>query len=452
MSLSEVPLGRGASWGRDGYIYFSGRRGLSRVAADGGVAEPVASNDPEFDQRPHAWPYVLPDGNGLISTVRVREGSSDDAYDLAVLSFVTGDWRVLRQGNQAQFIDGGYLAYHASNGEVHVVPFDLDRQQLTGSPVSILAGAYRGQAGGGAYFTVSRTGSLVYMPGGFDRSLVRVDRQGRDTPLTAGTRGCRSPRLSPDGRLVAMTIDPRPSEVWVLDVERGVLTQIADEGHNLDARWTPDGRQIVFSSNRSGDLDLYMSAFDGTGEPRRLLERPASQYASSWSPDGQLLTFHERAQTTGIDIWGVPLGGEPFPILTTPADEEMAMFSPDGNWLAYQSNETGVFEVYVQSFPAADVRQRISPDGGTRPAWSRDGTELFFNNDGQLMAVPIETKPALDVGTPRVLFHDISPNFDVFPDGQSFVMVKTDPESTPTRFNVVLNWLAELAERVHAGQ
>ena len=196
-------------------------------------------------------------------------------------------------------------------------------------------------------------------------------------------------------------------------------------------------------------MELYVSAFDGTGATQLLLERPGAQYARSWSPDGQILAFHESS--AGFDVWGLPLGGEPFPVLTAPADEQRATFSPDGNWLAYESTETGAFEVYVQSFPEADVRQRVSLDGGTQPVWSRDGDEVFFSDDGQLMAVPIETVPVLDVGTPRVLFpwpHDISLLFDVFPDGQSFVMVKTDPASTPTQVNVVLNWVQELNERV----
>ena len=454
LEITEALPRRGASWGPDGHIYFSGRPGLYRVPADGGVAEPVTSDDPTVDQQVHVWPHVLPDGRGLVSTVRTRDGFSDEAYSLAVLSFATGEWRVLRQGNQGQFVDGGYLAYHASNGEIHVAPFDLDRQQLTGPPASVLAGAYRARSSGAAYFAVSRTGTLVYVPGGFDRALVRVDRTGRDTPLTAETRGFRFPKISPDGRLVAVTIDPRPSEVWVLDVARA-LTKVADQGHNLMPQWTPDGRQFVFSSSRSGNHDLYLRSFDGTGDAQLLLERPSSQYASSWSPDGQVLTFHEQVPTTGWDIWALQRGGEPFPVLMTSADEYGGAVSPDGNWLAYQSSETGFLEVYVQSFPGADVRQRISIDGGVDPVWSRDGTELFFSNDGQLLAVPIETETSLDVGTPRILFpwpHDLSQRFDVFPDSQSFVMIKTDPESTPTRFNVVLNWDQELLERVPTGQ
>ena len=434
LSISEALPGRGAGWAPDGHIYFGGRPGLYRVAAEGGVPEQVTSNDPELDQRLHAWPHPLPDGSGLVSTVRTREGPSDDAYDLAVLSFATGDWRVLRQGNQAQFIDGGYLAYHATNGEVHVVPFDLDRQQLAGSPVSVLAGAYRAPASGGAYFAASRNGSLVYVPGGFDRSLVRVDRRGRDSPLTPETRGFRFPHISPDGRLVAMTIDPRPSEVWVLDAERGVLTKVADESHSLQSVWAPDARELVFSSNRSGDMELWVGAFDGTAQARLLLERPSAQYATSWSGVRQVLTFHEQTRSAGRDVWGLRLNEEPFPIVTTPADDEQARFSPDGNWIAYQSTETGVFEVYVQSFPEANRRQRISINGGTHPVWSRDGRELFFSNDGQLMSVPIGTGPAFQVGTPRALFswpHDLSQRFDVFPDGHVLAGLRSAGRPVP---------------------
>ncbi len=442
----SASFGRGISWGADGHIYFiiSGAPGLSRVSADGGAPEAVVSQNPEIDALRHRWPHVLPDASGVLSTVVIPADSvNQQDHRLAVLSFATGEWQELGQGTQGQVIRDDTLVYHAANGELRVVAFDLDSHRIAGSPTSVHDGVFRASGGGGAYFAVSRTGSLVYVRGGFDRSLVRVDREGRDTPLTDEVRGFRLPRVSPDGSQVAATIDPRPSQVWVLDVARGTLTKVADEGHTLFAIWTPDGQRVVFARG----ADLYAQSRDGTGNAELLLGAPYRQYPASFSPDGELLVFNQVHPTTGADIWAVSSEAEVFPLLETEADEYRARVSPDGSWIAYASNETGVLEVYVAAFPEMGRRQRISVAGGTDPVWARDGTELFYSNDGQLWVVPLDAGPALTAGIPEVLFdwpHGISQTFDVFPDGRSFVMVKTDPESAPDRFYVVLNWFDEL--------
>ncbi len=303
---------------------------LHRVPAAGGTPEVMSSQDPEMDEQNHIWPYVLPDGRGLVSTVRQIEKSFDTS-DLAVLSFETMEWRVLGPGSQAQYLEGGYLAYNAGRGELHVVPFDLDRQEVTGPPVSVLDGVYRASGDGGSFFAASRSGSLVYVRGGEDRALVRVDREGQDRPLTEDVRGFRMPAISPDGRHVAVIIDPRPSELWVYDLERGTRWKLPHEGNHVIPVWTPDGQKITFYAGG----DLHWMSPDGTGEAETLLERPGEQFPYSWSPDGQFLAFGEGHPTTAGDIWVLPRDGDPFPIVATPAREGSPKFSPGGDWLAY---------------------------------------------------------------------------------------------------------------------
>ena len=444
--------GGAASWGPDDYIYFgpSERPGLHRVPAAGGTPEVMSSQDPEMDEQNHIWPYVLPDGRGLVSTVRQIEKSFDTS-DLAVLSFETMEWRVLGPGSQAQYLEGGYLAYNAGRGELHVVPFDLDRQEVTGPPVSVLDGVYRASGDGGSFFAASRSGSLVYVRGGEDRALVRVDREGQDRPLTEDVRGFRMPAISPDGRHVAVIIDPRPSELWVYDLERGTRWKLPHEGNHVIPVWTPDGQKITFYAGG----DLHWMSPDGTGEAETLLERPGEQFPYSWSPDGQFLAFGEGHPTTAGDIWVLPRDGDPFPIVATPAREGSPKFSPGGDWLTYISDESGRNEVYIRSFPEGRARHTISTTGGANPVWSADGSELYYHNRrGQVLAVSVQTEPSLRVGAPRVLFdwpYGLQHRFNISPQDDGFVMIKTDPDSDPTKFHVVLNWSEELKRLVPAG-
>ena len=220
------------------------------------------------------------------------------------------------------------------------------------------------------------------------------------------------------------------------------------EGHHVSPVWTPDGQKLTFYGAR----DLHWMSPDGTGEAKTLLERPGAQFPFSWSPDGQFLAFGEGHSTTAGDIWILPRDGDPFPIVATPASESSPKFSPGGDWLAYTSDESGRYEVYIRSFPEGRARQTISTMGGANPVWSADGSELYYHNRrGQVLAVSVQTEPALHVGPPRVLFdwpYGLQHGFNISPQDDGFVMIKTDPDSAPTRFQVVLNWSDELKRLV----
>ncbi len=459
--ICDAPvIGRGGTWGPDGTIVFDpGNSGLMRVAAQGGHPERVTSRDAGMDARDHSWPQFLPDGRGLLTTVGpglIEEG----VPSVAVLLLSTGDWHVLGPGSQAQYLSSGYLIYHAPHvreGELDAVPFDVETATFRGAPVSVLDGVFRAAAGGAAFFAVAQTGALVFAPGGFSRALVQVDRSGRRTSLSDERLGYRFPRFSPDGRKVAVTIDPRPSQIWVYDIERGSRIPLATNG--ITPLWTLDGQRIAFSS-RGG---IYWRAADGSSESEQLLAsdhvrnlagvaiNPSGLNPTSWTPDGRLLVFQEDDPASGYDIWVAPRDGDPRSLVSTTGVDIGGKLSPDGKWLAYYSNESGRNEVYVRPFPNVNEQKwTVSTAGGQTPVWSPDGRELFFMNGTAMMSVDVETRgPGFLAGKPQFLFdgpfdttQDL--NFDISPDGTHFVMVEADPDAKPTRLQIVLNWSAEL--------
>jgi Tol biopolymer transport system component len=321
------------------------------------------------------------------------------------------------------------------------VPFDPRRPRIETEPRPVLEDAYRAPNTGGAFFATSRNGHLVHVPGGTRRSLMRVDRTGRAVAVTSQLRGFRQPALSPDGTRVALTIDPRPSEVWVYDLERDVQTRLGTGGHNLDPIFSPDGEWVTWAAN-----GIRRAPADGSGSTELVFDRPGSQYPSSWTPDGRQLLYHQETGDS-FDIWVLTPGQEPVPLVSTPADEYRAKVSPDGGWIVYHSDESGRFEAYLRRFPSGRDKRPVSSGGGAFPVWSRDGREIFFAGNDTVFAVEFDAGPPFEVGQPAPLFE--WPNglihwFDVMPDGQSFILVRTDPDSAPDRFKVVLHWSREL--------
>jgi serine/threonine-protein kinase len=448
VTICDTPVvGRGGTWGRDGTIVFDpGAQGLSRVRADGGQPEPLVSGDPSMDQKDLSWPQFMPDGRGLLVTVG-RTGSVQT--EIAVLSLATGDWRVLGRGSQAQFLPPGHLIYHAHSvreGELHALAFDAETLSPRGAPVSVLDGVFRAPDAGAVYFAVAQNGTLTFTPGGYARSLVLVDRHGRRTPLLDERSGFRHPAVSPDGQRVAVTIDPRPSQIWVYDVARKSRLALATDDHNLSPLWSQDGRRILYTSG--GPPDIFSRAADAGTPAERLLTREGPQYPTAWTADGQLI-FHDGVPN-GYDIWILPPGGTPRPLIVTAASELGARLSPDGRWLAYHSNESGRFEVYVRPFPNVnDGKWTISTSGGQQAQWSRDSGELFYAIGSSIMSVRVGSRgSALDAGRPELLFSgpfDTSyTNYTMSHDGTRFVMIEVDPEARPTFLHVVMNWATEV--------
>ncbi len=255
--------------------------------------------------------------------------------------------------------------------------------------------------------------------------------------------------------------------MWLYDLSRETLTRFTFEGNvNNGAVWTPDGKRIAFISNKEGPRNIFWQLADGSGGLERLTTSEYLHIPGSWSPDGQLLAFAENNTPTGYDIWvlrlGDPSGGsgqvrKAQPFLQTPFNEQAPQFSPDGRWLVYASNESGRSEIYMQPYPGTVGKWQLSTEGGKEPLWNRNGRELFYRSGNKMMAVEITTQPSFSAGTPKVLFEGqyqlltlSTPNYDVAPDGQRFLMLK--PIEQAAQINVVLNWFEELKRRVPSKQ
>ena len=281
--------------------------------------------------------------------------------------------------------------------------------------------------------------------------------------MAAPAHNYEFPRLSPDGRRIAVTVVEQETQLWQYDLSRETLTRLTFEGKsNVNPAWTPDGKRIAFLSSKDGASNIFWQLADGSGGLERLTTSEYVHIPSSWSRDGQLLAFIENNPTTGQDIWVLRLSDRKAqPFLQTPFNESVPRFSPDARWLAYVSNESGRFEVYVQPYPGPGGKWQISTEGGMEPVWNPNGRELFFRNGDKMMAVDIATQPSFVAGKPKVLFAGpylptplTTPNYDVSPDGQRFLMLKSSEQgqATPMQINVVLNWFEELKQKVPAGK
>ncbi len=465
----------GGSWGAGDIIVFTQAAGLWKVSASGGTPETLASPESEKGEAQYVFPEFLPGGRAVLFTILPSSGNYDDAQIVAQ-RLDTGERKVLLQGgSNAKYTPTGPSSRLAGIRTGHLVcaragvllaaPFDLERLEVTGSPVPLVEGVIR-SANGFSHFTVSSSGSLVYVPGGVSlaaQTLVWVDRTGAVQPLGAPARPYAHPQFSPDGRQLAVTIEGAKNDVWVYDLSRGTLTRLTFEGSNQNPLWTPDGKRIVFRSDRAAFRYLFWKPADGSGAEEQITKVEGPSSPSSISPDGKVAFYSRSGPTTGRDMWSVPLEGERKPslLLQTPFEEAVARISPDGRWLAYLSNESGRWEVYVRPFPGPGGKWQVSTEGGEEPLWSRNGRELFYRNDDKMMAVDISTEPSFRAGTPRLLFAGkyakraalAVPNFDVAPDGQRFLMVKaTEQQSTATQIHVVLNWFEELKRHVPTTQ
>jgi len=288
---------------------------------------------------------------------------------------------------------------------------------------------------------------------GAARTLTWVARNGTEQPLPAPAREFDWPRLSPDGRRIAVEVG---GQTWVYDTERDTLTRLTFEGVQNDSpAWSPDGSRIVVRSNRAGTGSIFWQMADGSGGVERLSTGiQVADTPGSFSPDGQFVAFFRTDPKTQRDIWVLSLKDKKrSPFLVTPATEGAPRFSPDGRFIAYVSDESGRPEIYVQPFPGPGGKWQISTDGGIEPVWNRNGRELFYRNRNRMMAVPVTTEPTFSAGHPSMLFEGeylASPfpatgvTYDVTADGQRFLMVKETPQASDIKINVVANWFEEL--------
>jgi serine/threonine-protein kinase len=458
-ALGDLPFPAGATAaGADGSIVlvpsFTG--GLFRLPH--GERPPLRLTTPDSSrgEGAHVWPDALPDGRGVLYTVW-SAGLFDHAR-IGLLPFPKGEPRVVLEGGYAvRYSPSGHLVF-VRGGGLHAAPFDLERLAVTGPPVPVVPGVLTDNSSGAALYDVSDTGALAYVPGAGhtqQRRMVWVDRAGRPTPVSDRSGPFLSPRLSPDGRRVALWVEEADVELWAHDLGRDSLTRLTLTRDNHSPAWSPDGSRLAFESGRRFVHQVFIRNADG-GQDRQVTEGEHHHYLSDWSRDGRWLAYTEFHPVTGADVWIVNADGPPSPrpFVVTPSSEKEAVFSPDGRFLAYVSDESGQFEVYVRPFPGPGTRVQVSTNGGTEPAWSPRGDELFYRSGRQMAAVPVTRPPAREFGRPTVLFegwyHDnIAPcrSYDVTADGRFLMVTEPVGDDLPRELHVVLGWADELRRR-----
>ena len=463
---------RGGAWGSTGAILYapSGNTGLHTVAPTRGAGTPVNLKDPSGPFPTARWPVFLPGGRHFLFQTRdpnpERKGIYLASLDGATIRRVIGsDW-------SAQYALGYLLLLNGTT--LMAQPFDLDTNRLTGAP-TMVAQPVAGSSTGYGAFSVSAGGVLAYSSGLLAQSELRwVDRTGRTSASIAPTADYVDFRLSPDeSRLAFSRTDPQSQapDVWVRDLARGTESRLtAQPLTDAAPLWSPAGDQIVYRSNQaSANLELYRTRPSPGAGAELVFSReqqlkshgtgPSNVLSTDWSPDGKFIIYHVTTGAAGYDLWALALEGDrkPIPLALAKYNEVQGVVSPDGRWIAYTSDESGRYEIYVQSFPDTNVAQKttVSTGGGTQPRWSKDGRELFYlRSDGLLTTVSVRTKPSFELGAVTPLFKTgLSTNVNAYrmdyvpaADGQRFLMKVPVEGTTPPSITVVLNWTARLKQ------
>jgi serine/threonine protein kinase len=452
--ISNAPNPLGGSWNADGTIVFTPNYSgpIFRVNINGG--EPEALTQIQAPEASHRFPTFLPDGRHFLYFVPGPE----QVRGIYVRTLENQPAHRLVDAESAAIYTSKHLLY-IRDGRLIGQKFDLATLSMTGNPFPIAEHVLASGDSRNAALSASANGDIVYRSGesAAQRQFVWFDRSGNEVGRVGDPDGTgpANPELAPDGRTLGLnrTINGN-TDVWMIDLARGLLSRTTFEmAEDANPVWSPDGTRIVFNSDRSGVYDMYVKAVAGNSGEDLLLATPQNKAPLDWSRDGRFLLYRSPNIVTGFDIWALPMQGErkPFPVVQTNSDERDGVFSPDSNWVAYQSNETGRFEIYVQSFPGPGNKKQISTNGGSQVRWKGDGTELFYiSQDGRLMAVPVRLSgTSMESGTPVPLFSTQvgggvqgtnRQQYCVSRDGQRFLMNTVVAGTNASPLTVILNW------------
>ena len=421
---------------------------LWRIPASGGALRPFTKLDSAAREGFQGDPVVLRE-HGLVLYASNRIGSSDGRLGVARMD---GSTKILDLPvDRVLGFAFGHVVYISEDGALMAVHFDTRSLATDGAPIALSQGLVRSSA------ALSTSGTLIYSLGSPSGEVVMVDDRGTSSPFVGQPGRYAHPRLSPDGKRLAIDISSgATTDLWTFDVASGTPTRLTTSENNDRPEWTADGTRLLYLSTRDrGDYSVWWQPADGSGPAEELFRGPNAAREVLTTPDPKVLIYREDHPDSLRDIRMVSLDRKdaPTPLVATRFDELMPRLSPDGRWLAYQSDESGQYEIYVRPFPAGGGRVTISNGGGTEPLWSRDG-RLFYRKAGDLIAISYSTTPGFAVTSRRVLFsgrydtHPFHQNYDVAPDGKHFVMIK--PGSAKPQVVVVVNWLEEFRRRLRA--
>ena len=465
---SEADFITAPFWTEDGFILAGSGRGLMRVPAAGGLIEDLTKVDRAKGEIGHFEPVPLPGGRGILFTVSTGSSfdSARDSAKIAVLDLRSHRYQVLQTaGSGPKYVSTGHLTY-LRNGTLFAVSFDAAQLRVTGAEAPVLDSLATGLLTGAAPYTFSPAGLLIYRlenDSSESTTLAWMDRKGIAQTLPEPHHPWRTVPLAPDGQRAAGDLPDREGRggkerIWIYDLARGILTPLSSGGRDFAPVWHPDGRSLAFGSNRDGKFGIYRVPADSISQPELLFAAESISYPSSWGPDGRTLLYSEFAQSKGvtfllpIDVDGK--AGQPFRFHPEETSSEVQpVVSPDGKWLAYSSDHSGRFEVYVSPLQGSGGRYQISTQGGRLPKWSRNGRELFYVelNPRRLMAAEISPGKVFQVGAPKPLFVIRNDGgavyYDVAPDGMRFLALTQPQGASGASFVMVTDWFEELARR-----
>jgi len=465
VTLASFPGRSTSNWTSQGRILVGSVFGQIHQLSDlGGDPQPLfplgKGEAGNFD------PVLLPGGKEVAFFSSV--GSGTGGFRVIVSSVAGGERHEVLSGaisgvaGPLRFLSPGYLLY-VQNGNLMAAGFDLKRLVVTSPPVAVVQGILANPGTGVAQYDVSANGTLIYMPGAA-RTLLRmvwVDRKGGEQAINAPPHIYVIPKVSPDGRRVAVGVEESDSQIWVYDLARDALARLTFQGApNVDPLWTSDGLRIAYKGTGNR---LYWQSEDGSGSAEQITQDQlgTNNVPGSWSPDGQHMVFTYDIQG-GRQLWIYSAKNHKIaPFEQNPPHYETApRFSPDGRWIAYTSPESGTDEIYVRPFPGPGGKWQVSTDGGSEPVWNPKGHELFFRSGKKLMAVEYAAQQSFSPGKPKELFEGpyvptprTIPDYDVSPDGQRFLMLKpAEDQQATSQIIVVQNWIEELKKKVPAGK
>jgi serine/threonine protein kinase/WD40 repeat protein len=462
-TLCDAPISRGGSWNREGVILFAPVPvgPLDRVSASGGLPTLVTRLDPSRGENSHRWPFFLPDGRHFLYLVANFRGEQEKT-GIYVGSLDSKEEKFLLHDNSSvAYAPPGYLLFLRERNLL-AQPFDPKGIRIMGDPLPVAEQIQYFPQHYGALFSVSENGVLLYQPRSASAvsQLVWFDRNGKEMGALGTPGDQANPRISPDGKRVALDIIDSQTgnvDIWIYESSGGIATRLTSHpATEAGPIWAPDGGRIVFMSVRQGHGELYQKSSSGAGSEEPILQSERTKNPTDWSPDGRFILYRALDAKTNFELWVLPVGGDgkPIPFIKATFGVSHGQFSPDGRSVAYASNESGKWEIYVASFPGPGGNWKVSSAGGSEPRWRRDGKELFYlAPDGKLMAVDVKEGAAFEAEVARPLFqirrreHISSSDlfsYDVSADGQRFLVNTDVGETTSPLLTVVVNWTAGL--------
>lgn len=467
-TLCDAQANRGGYWTDNDNIIFAGdySSGLTEISANGDNEKALTKLDLSKNERTHRWPQVLPGSKWVLYTI--GDQANVNSYDnsrIAMRSLTNDKTFILNvHGGMVRYVEPGYLLI-ARNGNLYCTKFNPDDPENTAPPITVLQNIDGNAASGIYFFDISTNGELVYMPGVENNDVTPsfVDINGVVTPLKIDKGEYVDARISPDGSKIALTMGKsveNDGDIWIYDIKSNSLNRFTFGPGNYGSVWSKNGKYIYYSSGVSGSEGIMVKAADGTSSPQRIFKSNITDYLQSVTPDSRYLIYNTFAGPTQGDIFALDLKDnyKVDTLMRTKNFEYGGMVSPDGKWFVYGSNESGILQIYMKTFPDLQGKWQISTNGGSSPSWTPSGDKIYYLDlQYKILSVSLQKKPSIVIGNPVIIFNAINGylpstptnNYDITPDGEKIIMLfKSDQKKSQFDINVVTNWKKELKEKL----